>query len=85
MLCPKCHSDRLRTIESRPASETTVYRRRQCQMCFHGFNTTEHLTPEARPPARHRVRNRSTTPTARAPRCDATALEAAWGPRHHAE
>lgn len=45
MICPKCKSDQLHCVDSRPAPES-VRRRRECLECGHRFSTIE--IPEER-------------------------------------
>lgn len=40
MICPKCKSDQLRCLDTRPRPES-VRRRRECMVCGHRFSTIE--------------------------------------------
>lgn len=40
MICPKCKSDQLHCVDSRPAPDS-VRRRRECPNCGHRFSTIE--------------------------------------------
>lgn len=40
LLCPKCQSPDLRTLETRPTA-SGVKRRRECETCEHRFTTVE--------------------------------------------
>ncbi|WP_158736615.1 transcriptional regulator NrdR [Alteribacillus sp. YIM 98480] len=42
MLCPACHSDATRVLDSRPSNEgKSIRRRRECDACHHRFTTFE--------------------------------------------
>lgn len=41
MLCPKCKSGKLKTIDSRLSGENTTRRRRMCLACKYRFSTME--------------------------------------------
>ncbi len=40
MICPRCKSDQVIVVDSRPRAETT-WRRRECYACKNRFNTCE--------------------------------------------
>lgn len=42
MLCPKCHNDNLKVLDSRP-QKTIIRRRRQCTVCEFKFSTIEEI------------------------------------------
>lgn len=46
MLCPKCGSEQLSVIGSKPDEEKSVKRRRICLSCRYRFNTIEVETDE---------------------------------------
>ena len=47
MLCPKCHADDDKVIDSRASREgSTIRRRRECLKCGHRFTTYEEIEHE---------------------------------------
>lgn len=46
MICPKCGSEQLSVIGSKPDEEKSVKRRRACIACRYRFNTIEVETEE---------------------------------------
>jgi len=45
MKCPKC-GGRIRTFDSRPRPDNTVWRRKRCDACGYRFTTVELTTVE---------------------------------------
>lgn len=41
MICPKCHSNQDRVVDSRPTQDDHVWRRRRCRSCRHTWTTYE--------------------------------------------
>lgn len=41
MICPVCHSEKLKVIDSRPINDESIKRRRECTACGVRFNTLE--------------------------------------------
>lgn len=45
MNCPNCgSSEKAMVKETRPTTDGGVRRRRRCPICFHDFETTEHIS-----------------------------------------
>ena len=46
MRCPKCSSDDLKVLETRPGKVASTRRRRECLECGHRFSTIEEVLHE---------------------------------------